>query len=92
MLSKDFGAALQGIDAIAVTIEASVTSGVGFTIVGLPDTAVKERDERVTASRQESGYRVPRRGVGVLLSPAALARPRGPAAAALRSTLRRILL
>ena len=50
MLAKGFGAALQGIDAIAVTIEASVTAGVGFCIVGLPDTAVKESYERVKSA------------------------------------------
>ena len=70
MLSKDFGAALQGIDAIAVTIEASVTSGVGFTIVGLPDTAVKESYERVKSSLNECGYDFPRRSVVVNMSPA----------------------
>ena len=41
MLIKTYGAAVQGIDAIVVTIEVSVHQGVGFSLVGLPDTAVK---------------------------------------------------
>lgn len=41
MLVKVFGAALQGIDAILVTIEVSVVRGASFNMVGLPDAAVK---------------------------------------------------
>jgi hypothetical protein len=41
MLSKILGAALQGIDAIAVEIEVSVDWGTGYVLVGLPDAAVK---------------------------------------------------
>lgn len=36
MLIKTYGAAVQGIDAIVVTIEVSVHQGVGFSLVGLP--------------------------------------------------------
>ena len=39
MLTKVFGAAVHGIDAIVVTIEVSVDTGIGYTIVGLPDAA-----------------------------------------------------
>lgn len=70
MLAKGFGAALQGIDAIAVTIEASVTAGVGFCIVGLPDTAVKESYERVKSALAECGFDFPRRSVVINMSPA----------------------
>lgn len=40
MLVKVFGAAVQGIDAIVVTIEVNCTQGIRFFMVGLPDTAV----------------------------------------------------
>lgn len=55
MLVTSFGAAVTGIDAIRITIEASVIDGLGFTIVGLPDTAVKESCERVRSALSECG-------------------------------------
>ena len=45
MLTKTFAAAVQGIDAILVTIEVAVERGIGYSMVGLPDTAVKESAE-----------------------------------------------
>lgn len=41
MLVKTYAAAVQGINAIEVTIEVNVTAGVRFFLVGLPDNAVK---------------------------------------------------
>lgn len=42
MLVKTYAAAVQGIDAITVTVEAAISHGFQYSIVGLPDTAVKE--------------------------------------------------
>ena len=70
MLVKVFGAALQGIDAILVTIEVSVTRGSAFSMVGLPDAAVKESYQRVMTAIGQSGLETPRRRVVVNLSPA----------------------
>ena len=70
MLTKCFGAAVQGIDAIVVTVEASVDRGVGFCIVGLPDTAVKESGERMRSAVSQCGLEFPRRSVVVNMSPA----------------------
>ena len=70
MLVKTFGAAVFGIDAIVVTVEASVGIGASFTIVGLPDTAVKESYQRVMTATEQSGLRFPIRRVVVNLSPA----------------------
>lgn len=70
MLVKGFGAAVLGVDAIAVTVEAAVTTGVGFCIVGLPDTAVKESYERVKSALVQSGFDFPRRSAVVNMSPA----------------------
>ena len=55
MLIKIYGAAVQGIDAIVVTIEVSVEPGVGFNLVGLPDTAVKESYQRTMTAIRQSG-------------------------------------
>ncbi len=70
MLSKVYAAALQGIDAIVVTIEVSTDAGFGFTLVGLPDTAVRESHQRIMTAMHENGYEFPRRGVVVNMSPA----------------------
>ena len=53
MLVKTYGAAVTGIDAIVVTIEVVADKGFAYTIVGLPDTAVKESYERVRAAMKQ---------------------------------------
>ena len=70
MLSKILGAALQGIDAIAVEIEVSVEWGSGYVMVGLPDTAVKESGERVRCAMGNAGFKFPRKTVVINMSPA----------------------
>lgn len=70
MLVKTYGAALQGIDAIVITVEVAISRGYTYTIVGLPDTAIKESNERVRSALRESGYEFPRRSVVVNLAPA----------------------
>ena len=61
---------MQGIDAIVVTIEVSVHQGVGFSLVGLPDTAVKESFQRVQTALAQCGMKWPHRAVVVNMSPA----------------------
>lgn len=70
MLVKTYGAALQGIDAIPITIEVITDSGFQFVMVGLPDTAVKESAERVISAIQQSGFEFPRKKVVVNMAPA----------------------
>ena len=70
MLTRTYGAAVQGIDAIKVEIEVSVDYGAGFTIVGLPDTAVKESGERVRCAVKQAGYEFPMKSVMINMSPA----------------------
>ena len=70
MLVKTFGAAVQGIDAIVITIEVAVSRGFIYSIVGLPDTAIKESNERVRSAMRESGFEFPRHSVVVNLAPA----------------------
>ena len=70
MLVKVNGAAVQGIDAISVVIEVTMRNGFGCTIVGLPDSAVKESYHRIFSAVHEAGYEFPRREVIVNLSPA----------------------
>lgn len=70
MLVKIPAAAVTGIDAIPVNVEVAVSNGISFTMVGLPDTAVKEAYQRVVSATLQSGYEFPRRNVVVNLSPA----------------------
>ena len=70
MLTKTISAAVQGIDAIVVTIEVAVDWGTGFVIVGLPDAAVKESSERVRCAIQQAGFDFPRKSVVINMSPA----------------------
>lgn len=71
MLAKVYSAAVYGVDAFEVEIE--VNAGAGNTkiiIVGLPDAAVKESQDRVTTAIQNSGYRWPRVRTTINLAPA----------------------
>lgn len=70
MLVKIYSAALQGIDALQVTIEVASDFGISFNMVGLPDTAVKESYQRVMAAMSHTGIDFPRRRIVVNLSPA----------------------
>lgn len=70
MLVKTYGAAVYGIDAIPVTMEVVVEPGFGFTIVGLPDAAVKESYQRMLSAVKLSQLDFPRMSVVVNMSPA----------------------
>lgn len=71
MLVKTYGAAVQGIDALVVTVETvAEKNGFLYTIVGLPDTAVKESHERVRSAIEQSGFKSPRQRVVINMAPA----------------------
>ncbi len=70
MLAKTFGSAVYGVNATMITIEVAVGQGMRFFMVGLPDSAVKESEQRVEASLKHSNYRMPRQKVVVNLAPA----------------------
>jgi magnesium chelatase family protein len=70
MLVKTFGSALQGIDSMLITVEVSVGRGTGFSLVGLPDNAVKESNQRVFSAVWNSGFRYPRNKVVINMAPA----------------------
>ncbi len=70
MLVKTYGAAVQGIDAIKVTIEVSVTAGIRFLMVGLPDNAVKESQQRIVSALKHNNLPAPRKQVVINMAPA----------------------
>ncbi|MFI5349419.1 MAG: YifB family Mg chelatase-like AAA ATPase [Elusimicrobiota bacterium] len=65
---------LRGVEGFPVVVELDLAGGLpAFTTVGLPDHAVKESRERVTAAVRNSGFKFPSRRITVNLAPA---RPR----------------
>jgi len=74
MLVKCYGAAVQGIGAQVVTIEVNISPGVRFLIVGLPDNAVRESQERISSSLAFIGKRIPRMQVVINMAPADVGR------------------
>ncbi|MFC8599763.1 YifB family Mg chelatase-like AAA ATPase [Isoptericola sp. NPDC057191] len=65
--------ALTGLTGHVVEVQAQLAASVpGFTLVGLPDTALQESRERVRAAVLSTGIRWPHRKITVNLSPASL--------------------
>jgi magnesium chelatase family protein len=74
MLSKILSASIIGIDAYTVEVEVDITSrGLPhFSMVGLPDAAVKESRDRVRAALKNIGFNFPLKQITVNLAPADL--------------------
>ena len=71
MIVKTFGSAIQGVNAITITIEVNVSSrGNKLFIVGLPDNAVKESERRIESTIQHMGLHMPRTRTVVNMAPA----------------------
>jgi len=70
MLIKTFGSAVHGVNAYTITIEVNVTPGTKYYMVGLPDNAVKESEQRIESALKQHGYRMPRQKVVVNMAPA----------------------
>lgn len=70
--------ALAGMEAPEVNVEVHLANGLpSFTIVGLPDTEVKEARDRVRAAIQNSGFEMPAYRITVNLAPADLPKESG---------------
>lgn len=74
MLATICSAALVGIDAVPVTVEVNTgeTGEPKLILVGLPDAAVKESDDRVFSALSNSGFRMPRTRTTINLAPGGL--------------------
>lgn len=70
MLFKTYGYAINGIDAIKIIIETNITQGVNFFLVGLPDSAVKESQQRIQAALKNIDYRMPGKQITINMAPA----------------------
>lgn len=67
---QTYGSAVFGISATTVTIEVRIDKGVNFLLVGLPDSAVKESQQRVKTALEESGFRWPGKSITINMAPA----------------------
>ena len=71
MLAKVFSSSVFGVDAYQVEVEVDLGGGLpSYTVVGLPDSAVRESKERVAAAIKNSGYYLPNKRITVNLAPA----------------------
>ncbi len=70
MLVKTYGSAVYGVEAITITAEVNVSDGLHFFLVGLPDNAVKESEQRIESAIKHLGFHMPRTKIVINLSPA----------------------
>ena len=70
MLVRTFSCALMGVAAIHIAVEVSVDVGIGFHLVGLPDSAIKESQQRIETALKNYNFRIPGRKVVINMAPA----------------------
>ena len=69
-LVKAYGSAVFGIDATTITVEVNISTGMTFHLVGLPDSAVKESQQRINAALQNTGFHFPGKKIVINMAPA----------------------
>ena len=73
MVNKVTTATIIGLNAYKISVETDVLNGLpGFSIVGLPDTAINEARDRVRSAIKNSGFTFPAKKVVINLAPADL--------------------
>lgn len=70
LLTKTYAAAVFGVQATTITLEFHIHRGIHFSLVGLPDSAVRESQQRVKAAMENSGYQWPGKHVTINMAPA----------------------
>lgn len=70
MLVKTYSSTVFGIDATTITIEVNLDIGVNFFLVGLPDSAVKESQQRIKAAFKNNDLKFPGKEITVNMAPA----------------------
>ena len=87
MLVKIFGGAVYGINALTITIEVNILWGAKFIIVGLPDNAVKESQQRIDSALREIGLKIPGKRVIINMAPADVKKERSSFLVILRPSI-----
>jgi magnesium chelatase family protein len=70
MLVKTYGSAVFGIDATTITVEVNLSSGFIFHLVGLPDSAIKESQQRINAALMNNNLKMPGKKIVINMAPA----------------------
>jgi magnesium chelatase family protein len=70
MLVRTYSSAVLGIDAVTITIEVNLGNGINFFLVGLPDSAVKESQQRIKAALANNDLKYPGREITINMAPA----------------------
>ena len=70
MLVKTYSSTVFGINATTITIEVNLEIGINFYLVGLPDNAVKESQQRIKAAFKNNNLKFPGREITVNMAPA----------------------
>jgi len=71
MLSRVFSAAVSGVDSYTVDVEVDISNGLpAFSVVGLPDTAIRESRDRIKSAIKNTGFKFPDKKITVNLAPA----------------------
>lgn len=70
MLIKTYGCAVHGIDAALITIETDVSRGIRYNMVGLPDNAVRESQQRIDSALRFNDYKLPGKKIVINMAPA----------------------
>ncbi|MEA1878334.1 MAG: YifB family Mg chelatase-like AAA ATPase [Bacteroidota bacterium] len=72
MLVKTFASAAFGISATTIQVEVSISSGIGYYLVGLPDVAVKESQQRIASAFESINRKWPGKKIVINMAPADL--------------------
>ena len=72
MLVKVFGSAVFGVEATTITVEVNIDKGIGYHLVGLPDSVIKESSYRIAAALKNNNYSLPGKKITINMAPADL--------------------
>ncbi|MCD6333059.1 MAG: YifB family Mg chelatase-like AAA ATPase [Bacteroidales bacterium] len=70
MLIKTYASAVHGITAITILIEVHRAEGIGYHLVGLPDSSIKESQQRIISALESIGARWPGKRIVINMAPA----------------------
>ena len=70
MISRVLSAAVSGVDSYIIDVEVDIANGLpSFSVVGLPDAAIRESRDRIKAAIKNTGFKFPEKRITVNLAP-----------------------
>ncbi|MFV0346836.1 MAG: YifB family Mg chelatase-like AAA ATPase [Bacteroidales bacterium] len=70
MLVKSFAGAVFGVNAVTITIEVDISRGIRYMLVGLPDSAIRESQQRIDSALRQIGLSMPKKKIVINMAPA----------------------